>query len=179
MGKKKSAASTGPQRLIVVYGIDEDGKSRAAKFGLEQSELVQKAARLMELQTHDGDAVTLGEVVAKLPVGRLYANGRGFIPYIRRDRYQKLLDVLGVPAAAAGDKGVGPLTPSGIPHSRDAIDVGHLVIAQETRASDGWWEAVVVEVEGDVLTLQWRDYPKQPKVKRHRAAIALLDPNAA
>jgi hypothetical protein len=25
-----------------------------------------------------------------------------------------------------------------------------------------------------MLTLRWRDYPKQPKVVRHRAAVALI-----
>jgi hypothetical protein len=27
--------------------------------------------------------------VEKVPVGRLYANGRGFVPYVRRDLYEK------------------------------------------------------------------------------------------
>lgn len=53
-----------------------------------------------------------------------------------------------------------------------------LVIAQETEPSDGWWEAIVVAVDGDALILQWRDYPKLPKIKRHRTAVALLKPSA-
>jgi hypothetical protein len=52
------------------------------------------------------------------------------------------------------------------------------VIAQEDDAGDGWWEAIVIAVDGDRLTLQWRDYPKQPKIKRHRTAVALLKPSA-
>jgi hypothetical protein len=56
------------------------------------------------------------------------------------------------------------------------LAAGHLVIAQEEDVEDGWWEAVIVEIEGDTLTLQWRDYPRLPRVKRHRTAVALLDP---
>ena len=64
----------------------------------------------------------------------------------------------------------------GLPVSWDTLADGHLVIAQEEDAEDGWWEAIIVEIEGNTLTLQWRDYPKQPKVTRHRTAVALLDP---
>jgi len=63
----------------------------------------------------------------------------------------------------------------GLPVSWDTLAAGHLVIAQEEDAEDGYWEAVIVEIDGDTLTLQWRDYPRQPKVKRHRTAVALLD----
>jgi len=68
--------------------------------------------------------------------------------------------------------------PSAFPRSWEEIAVGQLVIAQETDPGDGWWEAIVVAVDGDRLTLRWRDYPKQPKVKRHRTAVALLKPSA-
>jgi hypothetical protein len=51
------------------------------------------------------------------------------------------------------------------------------VIAQETDPGDGWWEAIVVAVDGDRVTLRWRDDPKLPKIKRHRTAVALLKPS--
>jgi len=63
----------------------------------------------------------------------------------------------------------------GLPLSWDGLAAGHLVIAQEENVEDGWWEALIVEIEGDLLALEWRDYPRQPKVKRHRTAVALLD----
>ena len=55
------------------------------------------------------------------------------------------------------------------------IKVGSLVIAHESH-DDGWWEAIVTEVTGDVLTLRWRDYPRQPVVARTRDQVALLFP---
>jgi hypothetical protein len=58
----------------------------------------------------------------------------------------------------------------------DEIDVGKLVLAHAS-PTDGWWEAVVVERADDMLTLRWRDYPKDPPITRERTALALLNPD--
>jgi hypothetical protein len=63
----------------------------------------------------------------------------------------------------------------GLPGSWDEIAPGHLVIAQESLAN-GWWEAIVLDRNDDMLTLQFRDYPRLPKFFRHRTAIALMSP---
>jgi len=65
------------------------------------------------------------------------------------------------------------VSPPNLPRNWQEIAPGHLVIAHESN-EDGWWEAIVLECDGDMLTLRWRDYPKQPKVVRHRAAVALI-----
>jgi hypothetical protein len=59
--------------------------------------------------------------------------------------------------------------------SSDEIASGHLVIAHES-AKDGWWEAIVIDRKADTFTLRFRDFPDQPKLVRHRSAIALLYP---
>src|SRR5215207_319475 len=64
------------------------------------------------------------------------------------------------------------------PESWEAIRVGDLVIAHES-PEDGWWEAVVLAIENDQLLLRWRDYPRQPCVRRGRSEVALLPPIAA
>jgi hypothetical protein len=51
------------------------------------------------------------------------------------------------------------------------------VIARET-LEVGWWEAVVVERNGDLVTVRYRDYPHYPPMVRHRSAIALISPAA-
>ncbi len=63
-----------------------------------------------------------------------------------------------------------PITP---PSSRLIIGPGHLVIAQESH-ENGWWEAICIKRDGDMLTLRFRDYPKLPRFSRHRAAVALI-----
>jgi hypothetical protein len=41
-------------------------------------------------------------------------------------------------------------------------------------ADEGWYEAIVAEATGDMLTLRWRDYPRQRPVVRHRNRLGLL-----
>ena len=121
----------------------------------------------MQLRSVKIASAEAAEVAARR-AGRIYANGRAFVPYVRREFYDKLNEL------------AGPAPAPGLPVSWDAIDVGHLVIAQEG-ADDGWWEAIVVEKNDDMLTLRWRDYPHrphQPRVIRHRATVALLNPSA-
>jgi len=106
-----------------------------------------------------------------LPEGRLYGNGRGFVPNIR----QSLLAL--EPQAAVGkDQDELPVA-TGLPRTWDEIAPGHLVIAQEA-LDYGWWEAIVFGRNGDMFTLRFRDYPKLPKFVRHRNAIALMSPPA-
>ena len=62
-----------------------------------------------------------------------------------------------------------------MPKSWDDIAVGHLVIAHES-AAEGWYEAIVLARDGDMLTLKWRDYPQQAHVLRHAGTVALLKP---
>ena len=62
-----------------------------------------------------------------------------------------------------------------MPRNWDEIAPGHLVIANEG-VGQGWWEAIVVEASGDMLTLHWRDYPWQKNVVQHRSAVALIKP---
>ena len=100
------------------------------------------------------------------------------MPNIRQALYSDLVVALGLEPQAAlnknGDK--DSLPPArGLPRSWDEIGPGHLVIAQES-LEYGWWEAVVLDRNGDSLTLQYRDYPHLPKFVRHRSGIALMCP---
>ena len=63
----------------------------------------------------------------------------------------------------------------GLPKSWDAIGPGHLVLTNET-AREGWWEAVTVSREGEILTLRYRDFPKLPPFERHVSVVALINP---
>ena len=112
----------------------------------------------------------------KLPVGRLYANGKGFVPNIRQDLYSQAIVALAHEPQAALIKSDQPPLPevaSGLPRSWGEIAPGHLVIAQES-LENGWWEVIVIGRAGDMLTLRFRDYPKLPKFVRHPAAVALI-----
>jgi hypothetical protein len=60
-----------------------------------------------------------------------------------------------------------------IPKTWEEVKVGSLVIAHES-VEDGWWEAIVLAVYPDRLTVRWRDFPKQSTVQRTKSQIALL-----
>ena len=169
------ATSTSP---LIVLGFDEQQKPRGAKFVDAKLDLVTKAADLMGLKVYEATAEEVAELAKKLPAGRLYANGRGFVPNIRQALYSDLVVALALEGQAAlsknGDKDSLPAA-RGLPRSWDEVAAGHLVIAQES-LEYGWWEAIVLARNGDTFTLQYRDYPHLPKFVRHRSSVALMCP---
>jgi len=92
------------------------------------------------------------------------------------------------PSSGSGSKGSGngkeKVRPS--PTSAELIDalwskitIGSVVIAPEAdRTESGWWEAVVTEKRGQVLTLRWRDFPRQRPVTRKLTDVALAHPKS-
>ena len=60
-----------------------------------------------------------------------------------------------------------------------ALAVNMVVLAPEYNdqgAPEGWWEAVILGIRGDTLTLRWRDYPRQSIVRRKRDEVAIMYP---
>ena len=151
---------------IIVFGLDATGKPKAATFPAHQLDLAVKAAGLMQLRVLKIDSPELAQFAGQLPLGKIYASGHGFVPLVRSADYDRLLQF------------ADPAPAPGLPATWADIDVGQLVIARDEAAA-GWWEAIVIATDGDMLTLQFRDYPKQAPVVLHRAALALLKPIAA
>jgi hypothetical protein len=178
--KSSAAPTTAATPPLVVLGFDDQQKPRGARFIDAKPELVTKAADLMGFKVYDASSPEVAEYAKKLPLGRLYANGRGFVPNIRQSLYSDLVVALGLEPQAAlntsGDKDSLPV-PLGLPRSWDEVAPGHLVIAQES-LEYGWWEAIVLDRKGDSFTLQYRDYGHLPKFVRHRSGIALMSPPA-
>ena len=167
---KAAAKQSAPSAPLIVLGYDENHKPQAAQFPAADADLVAKAAQLMDLKVYEAATEDLAALAKKLPVGRLYGNGRGFVPNIRQSLYSEIIVALAVEPQA--DE---PPIATGLPRTWDEIAPGHLVIAQET-LEYGWWEAIVIARTGDMFTLRFRDYPKLPKFVRHRNAIALMSP---
>lgn len=151
-------------RIVILFGLDEDRKPRAARFVNENELLLAKAAAATGLRLAVPTAGQHFELTAKLPLGRVNGSGKNFVPYIRQELYDQLSGLAG------GEQ--KPITP-GLPKSWDEVAPGHIVIAQQTVA-DGWWAAVVTHRNEETLTLCWRDYPSQPEFLRHISAVALL-----
>ena len=174
--KRSSTAPATSTRPLIVLGFDDQQKPRGARFVDAKSDLVTRAADLMGFKVYQASPPEVAEVAKKLPAGRLYANGRGFVPNVRQSLYSDLIVELAIkPEALVSNSDAKDILPParGLPRSWDEIGPGHLVIAQES-LDYGWWEAVVIDRKADTLTLQFRDYPHLPNFVRHRSAIALM-----
>ena len=171
---------------LVLFGIDSRGKPKAARFRKEHASLALKAATQLQLNVLASSDPKVADIAARLPVGRVHATGRMFVPFIRHDLYDKLLAAAAngnTPSASPpnGSSGASGSTPGGsaphLPQNWREIGVGDLVVTHEG-PEEGWYEAIVVEAASDMLTLRWRDYPRERRVVRHRLRLGLLNPRA-
>lgn len=188
--KKAAAAATKTSTIpLFVFGLDETGKPRGARFAEAKDDIVSAA---MDMKCHvvlDPPAAFI-EVGMKLPMGRIYASGKAFVPPIKKALYDQLIeaekqrqrDEKAQFAATENANSATSSPPVAInadrPKTWDDVEVGHLVLIHESPA-DGWWEAVVIEREDDVMTLKLRDYPKLGTFTRHRTTLALIHPASA
>ena len=176
--KSSAVPATAATPPLIVLGFDEQQKPRGARFVDAKPDLVTKAADAMGFKVYEASPEDVAEYAKQLPLGRLYANGRGFVPNVRQSLYSDLVVALGLEPQAAlsknGDKDSLPVA-RGLPRTWDEIGAGHLVLAQES-LDYGWWEAIVLDRQGDTFTLRYRDYPHLPKFVRHRSGIAMMSP---
>jgi len=202
MGKKSDKGPATVDQLFVL-GLDENGKPRGARFA-ELKDNIASAAVDMNCRVLINQPEAVSDIAMKLPVGRIYASGKAFIPNIRRDLYDKISEAARIAAeksdaqidvgateqsavvkslidqadsAPAEARCVSPVT-SGLPRSWETIGVGHMVVFHES-PDDGWWEGIVINREGDLLTLRLRDFPKQGTFVRHINTVALVNPGLA
>lgn len=91
---------------IILFGRDERGRPHASRFAGEEIGGAQDAARLMCLHLAVAETTTLRGIVERLPAGRLFPSGKGFVPFVKGDLYDRLLAATGTldkprPVAAA------------------------------------------------------------------------------
>ena len=169
-------SDSGP--AVIVFGRNAYCIPQAAWFPASEADLATRAARLMGLRVLKVDDDTHRALAARLRPGQVYAADQTFAPAVVREVFDALSELAGpLGAASALDVVAEGAAPATRPASWEAITPGNLVIAQES-PEDGWWEAVVVALEGETLVLRWRDYARQPCVRRGRLEVALLPPAA-
>jgi hypothetical protein len=106
---------------VVLFGVDQNGKPKAARFPENQANLATKAAGHLKLHVLPIIGPVVVDLAGRVPAGRIHANGRGFVPYIRHDLYAKLVAAAGSPAhgdhastqAAAASGSTKPSSPNG------------------------------------------------------------------
>jgi hypothetical protein len=99
MGKQQAKKPITPTDKLFVFGVDNEGKPRGARFAEFNEKVVSAAAAINLTSVHLASAA-FAEVAMQLPVGRLYASGKAFVPPIRRE----LLGKLQIALAAPGDE---------------------------------------------------------------------------
>jgi hypothetical protein len=180
---------------LILFGRDDAGKPRASWFDALSADLARKAADLMKMRVLPVETEEQKEVARQLQPGRVFASGRAFTPFARREVFSKVVEFAQGPEAStssmasaanenasngqdasaqsSGGASMSVLAPKS-PEDWDQIGVGSVVLAEDD--PDGWWESIVIGENGDAVTLKWRDWPGYPTFVRRRTELALLPP---
>ena len=177
--------------ILVVLGIDIDGKPHASRFAERDAPLVQPAAALMGFHAIQvpPDNDELHALAERLPVGKIFASGRAFVPFVARATFDKLATLVEAGGVTIRVRAVqvapavppAPTYPPEIINAADAlwstVEVGSLVLAEQPDVwGPGWWDSVVVAVDGDDLMLRWLDTECEKPFKATRRNVALRHP---
>jgi hypothetical protein len=96
---------TEPASILVVFGIDGEGKPRASRFADRDAELATKAAGLLGLRvTWVTDEAGLA-IAEALPNGNVFVRGNGFVRLVRQSAFDKLCAAVDGGVAATPEKG--------------------------------------------------------------------------
>jgi hypothetical protein len=92
--------------------------------------------------------------------------------------FQKHRTMLGLICPSAGSGGGAPKANNGVRYPKTWAQIGpdHVVLAKEDGPAEQWWEAKVIAFDGDIATLQWRDFPSLAPIVRPRASLGLMHP---
>jgi len=83
MAHKATHQHTDPsstQVPVVLFGVDQNGKPKAARFVEKHADLAAKAAAHLNLHVLPIVGSAVADLAGRLPAGRIHANGRGFVP---------------------------------------------------------------------------------------------------
>ena len=172
--------------ILVVLGLDIDGKPHASRFAERDAPFVQRAAELMAFHVirvpHKEEE--LHTLAQGLPLGKIFATGRAFVPFLARAAFDKLAALVegGIPARVPLAKQADPAGVEAVETADSlwsSIGVGSVVLAEQPDLYGlGWWESVVVAIDGDDLTLRWMDPPPDEPFHASRRNVALRHPGA-
>lgn len=182
--------------ILVVLGMGSDDKPHASRFTDEDATLAIRAAQLMNFHAVRVTDPELQRAVEELPIGKIFATGRGLVPFVKRELYDKLAVLVGSDAEAHQDaaptdsvivqqadkpaandrteKAVAADDPATLKDPWAAIVVGSMVLGY-SKIDESWFEAIVVGIGEDknTLTMRWRDY-NEPPVKAQRRSVGVI-----
>jgi len=175
-------------KFVVMLGVDNEQKARAARFDPSEEVAVRKAAGLMNYRTGIAKTDQAIELAGKLPEGKLFESGLGMAPLVREETFYKLFEHLTFDAAWNSSgiiSGTKPNSDSSVLKAANelwaSIKVGSTVLCfdQTEPAIFGWSAAIVLSIskDGEKLELRWRDWPSFKPFNVERRMVALLRPD--
>ena len=81
---------TEPPPILVVVGIDDEGKARASRFAEPDAELATKAATLLGFCSAWIKDEAGRDIAETLPDGNVFARGNGFVRLVRPSVFERL-----------------------------------------------------------------------------------------
>jgi hypothetical protein len=81
---------TEPAPILVVLGIDGEGKARASRFVERDAELAAKAAALLGFRSAWIKDEAGCAIAQSLPHGNVFARCNGFVRLVRQSMFEKL-----------------------------------------------------------------------------------------
>ncbi|WP_156417948.1 hypothetical protein [Aureimonas sp. AU4] len=194
-------ASASPP-AVIVFGLDDTGKPHASAFDASEATLARKAAALMGMSTLSVTTDADRSLAARVPKGRLFASGKGFVPFVKAGLYAELLALKSAAGPSADASLNSPATapaasettmstaaqhkPTAItgfaqvpqPTHWADVQVGAIVLAAIAPKHTEWYECQVIGVEAsDRFTLRFCDWPNETPFTRQRAEIGLMHPS--
>jgi hypothetical protein len=187
---------------IIIFGDDDSGKPHASTFNIDQRHDAIKAAGLMGFRALAVEGETLTALAAKIPAGKVFSSGKGFVPFVKREVGAQLDQF----ATDHPDQLITGPTPaveaSSSPADTDTSDTGDVTAAEEQPKDwsdikvgsrvlavddpeDGWWVAIVQHVHESgtqghpcpMFRLKWEAFPDDAAFPRRFDRVALIHPS--
>jgi hypothetical protein len=173
---------------VLLLGVPR-GRSRpvGARFAAREAGVARWLARHHGLQVVAADTEAARALAPRVAPWRLRPDGTPVLDTLTVAAWEALRSLL--PPAGPPDPAPAAEPERGEAEAAErtaraealwaAIGVGDAVLAPELGKDgepDGWWEAVVLALEGEVATVAWRDHPEGGLLRRQRAELALRHP---
>ena len=180
--------------ILVVLGLDMADKPHAARFADRDAPFVRRAAELMgfHLIHVPPDDDELHGLAEGLPLGKIFATGRAFVPFVAGAAFEQLATLVegGVTIEQRAISGAASVYPLADMYTTEAvttadalwakIEIGSVVLAEQPDTwGPGWWESLVVGIDGDDLTLRWMEESDPNPFHASRRDVALRHPGEA
>jgi len=187
-----------PTPSLLVYGKPPSpGLPQASWFRAEDRAAVLTAAQGLKFAVIDIRTEADRALIVGIHEGVLKANGRMIVGSVALDVYQRIEEHVAKTAGALGAKGSSDMAkdakaPEQTKNTTEKIAapvasdpwgelrIGSYAICKHwlaTGAANGWWLAVITDIDGDDFIIRWPDEPLTPPLKIQRKHIAIFHPS--